>query len=229
MKWNTVATRTRTIGFPFLKPGLYSASFFQFASNRSRCGPTRHDLWLLNQELVETILYSMDRQKDGYIRLDDLVAGLRSSTSFSLSLYREEFILVGLMVAGFLLYQVQIFCFWIPIKHMTFQVAKQYGLVPVIGVYDGPIGTWSVNPSKQSEMHTITSFKQSLKASPILQVKNKPQISVTTWFFRRSSSIKGLYGQEIKEKYIFDNSNSKRGWICFFNRPVPIQWHLYTL
>ena len=36
----TVATRTRTIGFPFLKPGLYSASFFQFAFNRSRCGPT---------------------------------------------------------------------------------------------------------------------------------------------------------------------------------------------
>ena len=60
---------------------------------------------------METILYSMDRQKDGYIRLDDLVAGLRSSTSFSLSMYREEFILVGLMVAGFLLYQVQIFCF----------------------------------------------------------------------------------------------------------------------
>ena len=30
-------------------------------------------------------------------------------------------------------------------------------------------------------------------------------------FFRRSSSTKGLYGQEIKEKYIFDNSNSKRG------------------
>lgn len=77
------------------------------------------------QELVETILYSMDRQKDGYIRLEDLVAGLRSSTSFSLSMYREEFILAGLMVAGFLLYQV----------------AKQYGLVPVIGVYDGPIGT----------------------------------------------------------------------------------------
>ena len=105
------------------------------------------------QELVETVLYSMDRQKDGYIRKEDLVTGLRSSTSFSLSMYREEFILVGLMVAGFLLYQVQIFCFWIPIKHMTFQVAKQYGLVPVIGVYDGPIGTWSVNPSKQSEMH----------------------------------------------------------------------------
>jgi len=77
------------------------------------------------QELVETILYSMDRQKDGYIRLQDLVAGLRSSTSFSLSMYREEFILAGLMVAGFLLYQV----------------AKQYGLVPIIGVYDGPIGT----------------------------------------------------------------------------------------
>merc|ERR1711936_212685 len=75
------------------------------------------------QELVETILYSMDRQKDGYIRKEDLVTGLRSSTSFSLSMYREEFILVGLMVAGFLLYQV----------------AKQYGLVPVIGVYDGPI------------------------------------------------------------------------------------------
>jgi len=77
------------------------------------------------QELVETILYSMDRQKDGYIRLQDLITGLRSSTSFSLSMYREEFILAGLMVAGFLLYQV----------------AKQYGLVPVIGVYDGPIGT----------------------------------------------------------------------------------------
>ena len=30
-------------------------------------------------------------------------------------------------------------------------------------------------------------------------------------FFRRSSSTKGLYGQEIKEKYIFDNSKSKRG------------------
>ena len=81
----------------------------------------------------------MDRQKDGYIRLNDLVAGLRSSTSFSLSMYREEFILVGLMVAGFLLYQV--ISFSIPIKRMTFQVAKQYGLVPVIGVYDGPIGT----------------------------------------------------------------------------------------
>ena len=76
------------------------------------------DLWLLNQELVETILYSMDRQKDGYIRLNDLVAGLRSSTSFSLSMYREEFILVGLMVAGFLLYQV--ICFWIPIKRMLY-------------------------------------------------------------------------------------------------------------
>jgi len=77
------------------------------------------------QELVETILYSMDSQKDGYIRQADLIAGVRTSTSFSLSLYREEFILAGLMVAGFLLYQV----------------AKQYGLVPVIGVYDGPIGT----------------------------------------------------------------------------------------
>ena len=61
---------------------------------------------LLTQELVETILYSMDRQKDGYIRLQDLITGLRSSTSFSLSMYREEFILAGLMVAGFLLYQV---------------------------------------------------------------------------------------------------------------------------
>ena len=63
------------------------------------------------QELVETVLYSMDRQKDGYIRLQDLVAGLRSSTSFSLSMYREEFILAGLMVAGFLLYQVFLFIF----------------------------------------------------------------------------------------------------------------------
>ena len=71
-----------------------------------------NDLYLLwPQELVETILYSMDRQKDGYIRLEDLVAGLRSSTSFSLSMYREEFILAGLMVAGFLLYQVQVFMF----------------------------------------------------------------------------------------------------------------------
>ena len=60
------------------------------------------------QELVETILYSMDRQKDGYIRKEDLVTGLRSSNSFSLSMYREEFILAGLMVAGFLLYQVQV-------------------------------------------------------------------------------------------------------------------------
>ena len=50
----------------------------------------------------------MDRQKDGYIRKEDLVTGLRSSTSFSLSMYREEFILAGLMVAGFLLYQVQV-------------------------------------------------------------------------------------------------------------------------
>ena len=69
------------------------------------------DLYLLTQELVETILYSMDRQKDGYVRLQHLVAGLRSSTSFSLSMYREEFILAGLMVAGFLLYQVQGFTF----------------------------------------------------------------------------------------------------------------------
>ena len=81
----------------------------------------------------------MDRQKDGYIRLEDLVAGLRSSTSFSLSMYREEFILAGLMVAGFLLYQVKKKFFTCTI--MTSQVAKQYGLVPVIGVYDGPIGT----------------------------------------------------------------------------------------
>ena len=81
----------------------------------------------------------MDRQKDGYIRLEDLVAGLRSSTSFSLSMYREEFILAGLMVAGFFLYQVQIFT--VMYLHTTSQVAKQFGLVPVIGVYDGPIGT----------------------------------------------------------------------------------------
>ena len=52
----------------------------------------------------------MDRQKDGYIRKEDLVTGLRSSTSFSLSMYREEFILAGLMVAGFLLYQVCFMC-----------------------------------------------------------------------------------------------------------------------
>ena len=38
------------------------------------------------QELVETILYSMDSQKDGYVRHSDLVAGIRSSNSFSLSL-----------------------------------------------------------------------------------------------------------------------------------------------
>ena len=38
------------------------------------------------QELVETILYSMDSQKDGFVRLSDLVAGIRSSNSFSLSL-----------------------------------------------------------------------------------------------------------------------------------------------
>ena len=81
----------------------------------------------------------MDRQKDGYVRLQHLVAGLRSSTSFSLSMYREEFILAGLMVAGFLLYQVQVFTFPV-VSHPTSQVAKQYGLVPVIGVYDGPIG-----------------------------------------------------------------------------------------
>ena len=98
-----------------------------------------NDLYLQTQELVETVLYSMDRQKDGYIRLQDLVAGLRSSTSFSLSMYREEFILAGLMVAGFLLYQVQSFAYIS--SHSTSQVAKQYGLVPVIGVYDGPIGT----------------------------------------------------------------------------------------
>ena len=99
-----------------------------------------NNLYLLPQELVETILYSMDRQKDGYVRLQHLVAGLRSSTSFSLSMYREEFILAGLMVAGFLLYQVQVFTFPV-VSHPTSQVAKQYGLVPVIGVYDGPIGT----------------------------------------------------------------------------------------
>ena len=90
----------------------WNPDYTQHLSSNSRptgAGVDQPDLWLLNQELVETILYSMDRQKDGYIRLDDLVAGLRSSTSFSLSMYREEFILVGLMVAGFLLYQVQVF------------------------------------------------------------------------------------------------------------------------
>ena len=99
------------IVFPFLRLGLCSVSFFQFVFSRSSCAETKGmiSLPVNTQELVETILYSMDRQKDGYIRLEDLVAGLRSSTSFSLSMYREEFILAGLMVAGFLLYQVQIF------------------------------------------------------------------------------------------------------------------------
>ena len=70
-------------------------------------------------------------------------------------------------------------------------------------------------------MHTITSFKQSLKASPILQVKNKPQILLQHDFFRRSSSTKGLYGQEIKEKYIFDNSKSKIWVNMFFQQASP--------
>ena len=83
----------------------------------------------------------MDRQKDGYIRLEDLVTGLRSSTSFSLSMYREEFILAGLMVAGFLLYQVSYLSLHFSFSYVFPKVAKQYGLVPVIGVYDGPIGT----------------------------------------------------------------------------------------
>jgi len=38
--------------------------------------------------------------------------------------YREEFILGSLMVAGFVLYQI----------------FKEFGIVPVIGVYEGPLG-----------------------------------------------------------------------------------------
>ena len=40
--------------------------------------------------------------------------------------YREEFLLASLMVAGFILYQV----------------FKQFGIVPVIGVYEGPLAMW---------------------------------------------------------------------------------------
>jgi len=77
------------------------------------------------QELVETIIYGMDNQKDGYIRQADMLKCIREVTTCSLSMYKEEFMLASLMLAGFLLYQV----------------FKQCGMVPVIGVYEGPIGT----------------------------------------------------------------------------------------
>ena len=129
-----------------------------------------NDLYLQTQELVETVLYSMDRQKDGYIRLQDLVAGLRSSTSFSLSMYREEFILAGLMVAGFLLYQVQSFTFIFTFSCFTSNLPGGQAVWSCAS-------HWCVRRpnrnlsflSKQSAVHT-TASKQSLLASPIHKV-----------------------------------------------------------
>ena len=81
----------------------------------------------------------MDTQKDGEIRFGDFVKGVKDSGTFKLSLYggfknykkfklffryREEFLLASLMVAGFVLYQI----------------FKEFGIVPVIGVYEGPLG-----------------------------------------------------------------------------------------
>merc|ERR1712192_152194 len=75
------------------------------------------------QEMVETTIYGMDAQKDGEIRFADFVKGVKDSGTFNLSRYREEFLLASLMVAGFFLYQL----------------FKQFGIVPIIGVYEGPL------------------------------------------------------------------------------------------
>jgi len=75
------------------------------------------------QERVETTIFGMDTQKDGEIRYTDFVKGVRDSGTFKLSMYREEFLLASLMVVGFVLYQL----------------FKEYGIVPVIGVYEGPM------------------------------------------------------------------------------------------
>eukprot|EP00090_Calanus_glacialis_P029947 TRINITY_DN48130_c0_g1_i1.p1 TRINITY_DN48130_c0_g1~~TRINITY_DN48130_c0_g1_i1.p1 ORF type:complete len:205 (+),score=56.48 TRINITY_DN48130_c0_g1_i1:43-657(+) len=76
------------------------------------------------RELVETIIYGMDTQKDGEIRFAEFVTGVKEADTFNLSLYKEEFILAAVLIAGFILYQI----------------LKTFGFVPVIGVYEGPLG-----------------------------------------------------------------------------------------
>jgi len=73
---------------------------------------------------VETIIYGMDTQKDGEIRFSEFVKGVKDSDTFNLSLYKEEVILAGVLLAGIFLYQI----------------LKKCGLVPVIGLYEGPLG-----------------------------------------------------------------------------------------
>ena len=79
----------------------------------------------LQQEGVESALYSMDRARDGQVREEDFVRGVRGAAVFRLTSYTEEVLLASLVIAGFVLYQV----------------LSQCGMLPVIGFYDeGPLG-----------------------------------------------------------------------------------------
>jgi len=75
------------------------------------------------QENVESTIYSMDSRRDGEIRLQDFVKGVREVGSFKLARYKEEMMLASLMLAGFILYQV----------------LSEFGMLPVIGFHEGPL------------------------------------------------------------------------------------------
>ena len=61
------------------------------------------------QESVESAIYCMDRERDGHIREADFVRGVREAGAarFRLTRYKEEILLISLMLAGFVLYQVR--------------------------------------------------------------------------------------------------------------------------
>lgn len=75
-------------------------------------------------ELVESTLYSMDTNRDGEISYSAFVRGVRESDSFKLTRYKEEIILVTLVVAGFVLYQI----------------LSGLGVLPIITFYEDPLG-----------------------------------------------------------------------------------------
>lgn len=76
------------------------------------------------REAVESTIYNMDTQRDGEIRFADFVKGVKDHATFKVSRYKEEIILVSFVVAGFFLYQV----------------FKEWGFVPVIGISEGTLG-----------------------------------------------------------------------------------------
>jgi len=76
------------------------------------------------REAVESTIYNMDTQRDGEIRFADFVKGVKDHATFKVSRYKEEIILASFVVAGFLLYQM----------------FKEWGFVPVIGISEGTLG-----------------------------------------------------------------------------------------